>query len=195
MNNSEDFDKNGYAHIDNFIDDITVSTISRYLEYKINRGELLEQNNHEKGLTKYNYYADPLIEVLLSTCKESIEQATGKELLPTYSHVYIYQSDDELHAHTTRESREISVVVEIASKVESSEIILQHKNENRSFVLKPGNAIIYKGCELTQSVKPLINNQINVQIILHYVDKNGPYRDFVNDTRPRLGLDSKQRRL
>jgi hypothetical protein len=195
MNNSEDFDKNGYAHIDNFIDDITVSTISRYLEYKINRGELLEQNNPEKGLTKYNYYADPLIEVLLSTCKESIEQATGKELLPTYSHVYIYQSDDELHAHTTRESREISVVVEIASKVESSEIILQHKNENRSFVLKPGNAIIYKGCELTQSVKPLINNQINVQIILHYVDKNGPYRDFVNDTRPRLGLDSKQRRL
>jgi hypothetical protein len=195
MNNSEDFDKNGYAHIDNFIDDITVSTISRYLEYKINRGELLEQNNPEKGLTKYNYYADPLIEVLLSTCKESIEQATGKELLPTYSHVYIYQSDDELHAHTTRESREISVVVEIASKVESSEIILQHKNENRSFVLTPGNAIIYKGCELTQSVKPLINNQINVQIMLHYVDKNGPYRDFVNDTRPRLGLDSKQRRL
>jgi hypothetical protein len=194
-NNSSDFDKNEYMCIDNFIDDITVSTLSRYLEYKINRGEIIKQDNPEKGLTQYSYYADPLTEVLLSTCKESVEQAIGKKLLPTYSQVCVYQPNDELHAHSTRESREISVVIEIASKEESSEIILQHNNENRSFVLKSGNAIVYKGCDVKQLVKPLKSNQLNVQIILHYIDENGPYKDFVNDTRPRLGLNTNHRRI
>jgi hypothetical protein len=196
MNKNADFDTNGFININDFIDDVTLSTVSLYLEYKIHRGELVRQDDPGEGITQYNFYADPLIEVLLLKCKEAVELATGKELLPTYSQVHVYQPDDRLQFHSKREAREISVVVQVAMKGHTTEVFLQNKkNEDACFLMKAGDAIVYKGCDIKQWVKPLINNQLSVQFMLHYVDKNGPYRDYVNDTRPQLGSSSKQKRI
>ena len=55
--------------------------------------------------------------------------------------------------------------------------------------LKPGQAVVYKGCEITHSRKE-IQGDWQAQVFLHYVNKNGPNRNFVRDERPFYGMPS-----
>lgn len=41
--------------------------------------------------SKFGYYADPLIEVLLKSCLPAVEKETGLMLEPTYSFSRVYQ--------------------------------------------------------------------------------------------------------
>ena len=61
-------------------------------------------------------------------------------------------------------------------------------------MLNPGDAVVYKGCEVTHWRRKLPKGHINVQFMLHYVDKNGPYAEYKFDKREALGLDSSARR-
>jgi hypothetical protein len=55
-------------------------------------------------------------------------------------------------------------------------------------LLNPGDAVIYKGCEVTHWRRKLAKGLINVQFMLHYVDKNGPYTEYKFDGRESLGF-------
>lgn len=188
MSSAECFDMMGYTRIDGFLDESTVSIISYYMENKIRRGEWTA-GSHGDPISCYSYYADPLIEVLLLKCKDVVGQATGKELLPTYSYSKIYQPGEQLKKHVDRKSCEISVTVNIATKGEISPFYVKYKdNKITEHKLNPGDAIVYKGCEVDHWREPLKEGQINVQFMLHYVDKNGPYKAFEKDKRPLIGL-------
>lgn len=164
------------------------------MENKIRRGEWRENNKSE--VTGYEYYADPLVEVLLLKCKDAVEQAVGKKLLPSYSFSRIYQPGEELSDHIDREACEISVTVNVASKGEISSFYTEYKdNQVEQHVLNPGDAVIYKGCEVHHWRSPLKTDQLVVQFMLHYVDINGPYKAFEKDTRTMLGLPAKQKRI
>jgi hypothetical protein len=196
MNKTEIFEKSGYVYVNNFLNDETVSLVSQYLENKIKRKEW--SPGIEPGpepVTNYFYYADPLIETLLIKQKKSIEELVGKELIPTYSYTRIYQPGEKLSPHTDRPACEISVTINIASKGRKSPIFLQYKHSfPQEFTLSPGDAIIYKGCEALHWRLPLEEDQLNVQFMLHYVDKNGPNADYAKDTRPDYGLPTETKR-
>jgi len=193
MNNNSNFDEIKYARINNFIDKTTVEIISQYMENTIRRGIWTEDKNSKP--TPYSYYADPLTEVLLTKCKELIEITTGKELLPTYSYSNIYQPGDELKNDRGYEACEISVTVNVASKGETSPIYTKYKDKTEQHILNPGDALIYMGCDVDHWREPLKDGQLNIQFMLHYVDKNGPFASFEKDTRPMLGTDSTTRRV
>lgn len=196
MDNTKDFEVDKCIVVDNFFDDTTTYIISNYLENKICRGELNIEEDPQAGITRYNYYADPLIETLMVLCKESVERHVNRELLPTYSHVHIFQSNDTPQLHSKVEAREISVVICIAFKGEPSLIHVQQGEKNSvATILQPGSAIIYRGCEVKQWTAALSADQLSVQVMLHYVEKNGPFKDFANDTRPRIGLDKIKKRV
>lgn len=189
MNSVECFESKGYVRIDGFLDEMTIGIISLYMENKINRGEWVENagggrllNPENDGGGKFCYYADPLIEVLLLKCKDTVEQATGKELLPTYAYSRIYQHGEQLKKHVDRESCEISVTVNVASKGDVSSFYTKYKeNESQQHILRAGDAIIYKGCEVEHWRLPLNEGQITVLFTLHYVDKNGQYSALKTD--------------
>lgn len=194
MNNPEIFETNGCVLLANFIDQQTIKVISQYLENKILRGEWVEKQKEKDPTSQYFYYADPLIEVLLKTCKSAVEETTGKQLLPTYSYARIYQPGESLLPHIDRQSCEISVTVNVASKGEISPIYTQfNNNEPEKHVLNPGDAVVYKGCEVMHWRSPLKNDQLNVQFMLHYVDKNGPNAKYEKDGRPNYGMSSDTR--
>lgn len=57
-------------------------------------------------------------------------------------------------------------------------------------VLHPGDAIVYKGCEVEHWRDAMDDTELNAQVMLHYVDKNGPNADCKWDKRPGLGFAS-----
>jgi len=195
MNSVEVFETKGCIRVDGFIDPQTVTIVSQYLENRIRRGEWGEGCEGKQAVSKFFYYADPLIEALLLACKPGVEQVVGKELLPTYSYSRVYQPNEELKPHTDRPSCEVSVTVNVASKGDNSPIYMQYAaNAVEEHVLKPGDAVVYKGCEAKHWRKPLKDGQLNVQFMLHYVDRNGPNAIYEKDTRPAYGMSAKTRR-
>ena len=194
MTNTEIFEKFGCVRLNGFIDPVTVTTISQYFENRIIRGEWPEGQEGKEPVTKLFYYADPLIEVVLKTSQKAIEEAVGKELLPTYSYSRIYQPMEELMSHIDRPSCEYSVTVSIANKGGISPFYTQYKDDvAEKHVLSPGDAVVYKGCEARHWRKPLEAGQLIIQFMLHYVDKNGPHAGYCFDKRPSLGMASSTR--
>lgn len=194
MSEPEIFERHGCVFVKNFLDEKTVAVVSQYFENKINRGEWKEKIEGPDHTSRYAYYADPLIEVLLQSSQTSVEEITGKELVPTYSYSRVYQPKESLSPHVDRPSCEVSVTVNIASKGAISPVYTQYKdNDPEKHVLSPGDAVIYKGCETMHWRQPLKEDQLNVQFMLHYVDKNGKFVDYAKDKRPQYGMDSNTR--
>lgn len=189
MTDAEHFEKHGCVLVKNFIDEQTIAIVSQYFENKIKRGEWVENNS--EPTSRLSYYADPLIEVLLKQSKEAVEDAVGKELLPTYSYSRIYQPGEKLYPHVDRPACEVSVTVNVATKGEFSPIYTQYgQNDPEKHVLNPGDAVIYMGCDVMHWRQPLSEGQLNVQFMLHYVDKNGPNAGQEKDKRPAYGFNS-----
>jgi len=186
------FQSAGYKKVEGLVDARTVKTLSQYFENKINRGEWKAKTSIEKEeASKLGYYADPLIEVMLKQCQHAIEQHTGLLLEPTYSFSRVYQEGEELIPHTDRPSCEISATINVACTGDVWPIWMQYKdNDPVKCMLNPGDAVVYKGCEVTHWRRKLPKGQINVQFMLHYVAKNGPFAEYKFDKREALGLDS-----
>eukprot|EP00918_Siedleckia_nematoides_P004213 GHVU01009446.1.p2 GENE.GHVU01009446.1~~GHVU01009446.1.p2 ORF type:complete len:195 (+),score=12.96 GHVU01009446.1:844-1428(+) len=190
------FQSDGYVKVESLVDAQTIKTISQYFENKINRGEWKAKTEVlENDASKLGYYADPLIEVILKQCLPAIEEQTGLELEPTYSFSRVYQEGEELTPHTDRPSCEISATINVACTGDIWPIWMQYEdNDPVKCMLESGDAVIYKGCEVTHWRRKLPKGHINVQFMLHYVDKNGPNAEYKFDKREALGLDSSARR-
>jgi hypothetical protein len=190
------FQSAGYCKVDGLVDEKTIKTISQYFENKINRGEWIAYPEVQDGdASKLGYYADPLIEVLLEQCRPAMEQHTELSLEPTYSFSRVYQGGEELTPHTDRPSCEVSATINVACTGDVWPIWMQYEDKDPvKCMLKPGDAVIYRGCEVTHWRRKLPKGQINVQFMLHYVDKNGPNVEYKFDKREALGLDSSARR-
>ena len=192
INTAEIFERRGCVQVNGLIDTDTIKTVSQYFENKITRGEW--KADVKDNITKFAYYADPLIEVMLLRCKTFVEEVCGKELIPTYSYCRIYQAGEELEPHVDRPSCEVSVTVNVATVGEQSPIYMQYlTNAESAHMLTPGDAVVYKGCEAKHWRQPLKDGQLNVQFMLHYVDKNGPYASYAKDTRPSYAASSDTR--
>lgn len=141
--------------------------------------------------TSFAKYGVLCYEALLLHLKSLIETQVGKELLPTYSYVRIYYKDSILKKHTDRPSCEYSATICISTdkQQEPWDIFFAGKNGMDVCVtLYPGDLIIYKGMELEHWREKYCGNQ-QVQVFLHYVDKNGNYANFANDKRPLIGME------
>lgn len=189
MNDDLIFNHKGYLVCKNFIDLNTIQTISKYLENKIARGEWPSRITSEQEASAYAYYADPLIEVVLKEYLNAVEEKINLNLEPTYSFARVYQETEELKVHTDRPSCEISVSVNVARLGDKWPLWMQHGNNTPTkFELETGDAVIYKGCDVKHWRTPLPKGGLNVQFMLHYVDLNGPYKNFKFDQREKLGF-------
>lgn len=186
-----DFDEKGYVILRGFLDPGSVATMSRYMEYRAKQSN----GNWEDPTSRYGFYADPLAETVLYNAREEVEKASGRELHPTYAYSRIYVNGDQLKKHVDRPSCEISVTVNVAIDADEPwPIWCQYKgSEPVKCMLAPGDAVVYKGCEVVHWREPLTHANINAQFMLHYVDKNGPNAQYKWDKRPSLGMSSNTR--
>jgi hypothetical protein len=189
-----DFEQNSYVFIKGFIDSQSIQTISRYMEYSLKQNEM-PRCEVETSIS-YVRYADPLTETILQNSLEHVEELTGKKIHPTYSFSRVYVKGDVLKPHVDRPACEISVTVNVATSGELWPIWMKVLGkEPVNFLLEPGDAVVYKGCEVTHWRDVADKTEVNAQFMLHYVDQNGPHASYKFDNRAGLGVASSARSM
>tara|TARA_R100000329_G_scaffold56679_1_gene51406 strand:- start:271 stop:816 length:546 start_codon:yes stop_codon:yes gene_type:complete len=172
-----------YKKIKNFLTEDEVILLKKYciIKHRLNFSnfDMLQNINHDTF-----FYGDPLMESLMLQKKSLMEKETGLELLPTYSFWRLYSMFATLEKHKDRPSCEISVTIMIDSDKTKWPIYI----EGNAVELESGDAVVYLGCDLDHWRNEFLGDY-HVQSFLHYVDKNGPNKEWFMDKRPLYGLD------
>ena len=149
----------------------------------------------------YSHYADMVMETLLEKVRPRMEKETKLKLLPTYSYARIYKKGDILERHKDRFSCEISTTMFLGG--DSWDIYLEPNknvgkpsggpyvpttNKGIKVSLKPGDMLIYLGCEL-EHWREAFQGKNCCQVFLHYNQITSPgAMENRFDRRPFLGL-------
>ena len=138
----------------------------------------------------YSHYADIVMETLLQKVKPIMEKESGVKLTETYSYARIYKKGDELKRHKDRYSCEISTTMNLGG--DDWPIFLEPSGEEGKkgveVNLKPGDMLMYRGCELEHWREPFKGKDCG-QVFLHYNDASGKDAESNKyDGRPMIGL-------
>ena len=210
------FKKNKYQVIRNAISkelaDIafTYLQISAEADYWMITNQMTHDKNPLVGNFKdrqvpgsYAKYADRLMETLLVKVIPIMKAKTELNLIPTYSYTRLYRKGNILKRHKDRPSCEISTTLNLGGDnwdifldpTGTNNVIDEDKNIHKpnapkgiKISLKPGDMLIYSGCELEHWREPFQGNLCG-QVFLHYNHANGPYaKTNLYDKRPMLGI-------
>jgi hypothetical protein len=207
------FKENKYVVIRNFISAETALILYNYCKLKAQRQDFrytYYRNsydidwdgtwNDEQAPNAYSLYGDPMMDGLLQLSTNPMQQYTGLELLPQYSYWRLYQKGNILERHIDRESCEISTTLCLGYDVSDVDpnvypdydwpmSVQSPTGEELPIHMKPGDMIIYRGCEIEHWRDKFIGKN-HAQVFMHYNDANGPYQQLF-DSRPSLGLPKK----
>ncbi len=210
------FKKNKYQVIRGAISKELADVAYRYLQisaeadnwminnYTTHKGNPLVGNFHDPQVPgSYAKYADRLMEVLLVKTIDTMQKKTGLKLIPTYSYTRLYRTGNILNRHKDRPSCEISTTLCLGG--DHWPIYLDPTGENTvideykgiikpgapigvEVNLKPGDMLIYSGCELEHWRKPF-EGKLCGQVFLHYNHADGRFaKTNLYDKRPMLGI-------
>ncbi len=183
---TDQYNQQGFVEIQNVIDHELLELVSGYLKLKLNH-ENSDRVPRSKG-NSFEIYSDPFMELLLEKIQPVIEKVTNLILFPTYSYIRLYRNGDALSPHVDRLACEVSVSLCLTRDVgEYSAYDWPIFMNGIAVPTYPGNAVIYKGCDIQHWREPFVGIQQS-QLFLHYIDRNKPYADLLKyDTRPALG--------
>ena len=135
-----------------------------------NDGDVQVPNSH-------SYYSLPVCNILLGKLTDKVSELAGKKLRPTYSYCRVCSKGAELKPHKDRPSCEYSVTLNLSQT--HPWVIYMGK---RPVTQSPGDGVLYRGCEIEHS-RPVFTGDEYVQVFLHYVDSEGPYKHYVYDQK------------
>ena len=167
-------------------------------------GNFLIGNFKDKQVpNSYAKYADRLMETLLVKTIPVMKAKTGLNLIPTYSYTRLYRTGNILNRHKDRPSCEISTTLNLGGDpwpifidpTGSNNVVDEYKGimkpdapKGNRVDLKPGDMLIYSGCELEHWREPF-EGKLCGQVFLHYNHANGPFaKSNLYDKRPMLGI-------
>ena len=210
--NNEEMEKNGYVVVKNLWDPEEL-----YHPVPQERGQI----NYFGSVDKFQHnpdeqqvpgslarYTHPQYKTIHSGIRRKIEEVIGRKLYNTYYYDRFYFPGQQLKKHTDRDACEISTTIHISTNLEEewpvwiktpdtytdkekSAILVP--GEERSVVLKPGDGLIYKGCERphwrnympgAKQGKKIFGKKQEIyyhQIFLHYVLADGQRSHCAND--------------
>jgi len=150
----------------------------------------------------YSQYSNIAMETLMLKCQPKMEEVTGLKLYPAYTYARIYKKGDELKRHKDRFSCEISTTMNLGGDdwpiylspnenvgaPDGKNIKAASKAKGIKVDLKPGDMLVYSGCEL-EHWREKFKGKECVQVFLHYNNCKTPgAKDNMFDKRPHLGL-------
>jgi len=150
----------------------------------------------------YSNYSDIAMETLMLKCQPIMEKTTGLKLNPAYTFARIYKNGDVLKRHKDRFSCEISTTMNLAGDPwalylspnenvgipDGKNITVESKAKGLKVDLKPGDMLVYSGCEL-EHWRNKFKGKECIQVFLHYNNRKTPgAKENIFDKRPHLGL-------
>jgi len=167
---NESFEKNGYLVLKDLWDPQELYHPLPDVRGQLNYwGKKLDQVNYnevesqvEGSLARYWH---PQYRQIHSGIRMKLEKELGRKLYNTYYYDRYYFPGQELTRHADRDACEISVTVHVSTNltgedadwpiwiktpdtyVDKKKTAVLVPGENRSVILKPGDGMVYKGCE------------------------------------------------
>lgn len=184
-NTIEKFNSNRHVYISNFIDQNKCEELTNTFKNGILSGKFFNDPQCNKSLANQFGIFDPLLEEL----QPRIEEATGITLYPTVSYCRWYLPEEELTIHQDRPACEISVTLTVGFQGSPWSIFMgqnQDKTNASELKMNVGDIVIYRGCELFHWREKYVEGDWQAQIFLHYVDANGPFKEWKYDKK--LGM-------
>ena len=210
------FKKNKYQVLRNAISKDLAAFCYKYLQisaeadnWMLNNGvthsgnKLVGNFNDPQVPNYYAKYADRVMETLLVDTIKVMQKKTGLRLVPTYSYCRLYRTGNILKRHKDRPSCEISTTLNLGGDpwpilidpTGSDNVIDEYKNIHKPGApkgvevnLKPGDMLIYPGCELEHWREPF-KGKLCGQVFLHYNHADGQFaKSNLYDKRPMLGI-------
>ena len=154
----------------------------------------------------YSQYSNIAMETLMLKCQPLMEKTTGLKLYPAYTYARLYKKGDELKRHKDRFSCEISTTLSLGGDEwpiylsPNENVGIAEKNGGKKGItvastakgikvdLKPGDMLVYSGCELEHWRKPFKGTEC-AQVFLHYNNQEtSGSKDNMFDKRLHLGL-------
>jgi hypothetical protein len=141
-------------------------------------------------------YSHPKFKYAHSQIRLKLEKILGEELYNTYYYDRFYFAGQRLYRHTDRDACEISLTYQISSNTKEPWGICfsTPQGEEKYVLLKDGDAVLYKGCEIdhwrevlpsNNSLKKRIlrreDSTYHHQVFFHYVKANGTRAHCAND--------------
>lgn len=160
-----------------------------FLRYKTDNPYAFGDSQSPKSFSMYNAICFESLCLLLNS---KISKVTGKDLVPSYSYSRIYYKGAILEPHKDRPSCEYSATICIDT-TNLWDFYIRDKQDNiNKLKLNPGDMCVYSGVDLEHWREPY-GGEKQIQCFLHYVDMQGPFKDFKYDKRIMLGLDKIQK--
>jgi len=210
------FKKNKYQVIRGAISKEIADIAYRYLQisaeadyWMLNNGvthagnSLVGDFNDPQVPNSYAKYGDRLMETLLVKTIDVMQKKTKLKLVPTYSYTRLYRTGNILKRHKDRPSCEISTTLNLGGDpwpiyldpTGGDYVIDEDKNIHKpgapkgvKIDLKPGDMLIYSGCELEHWREPF-QGKLCGQVFLHYNHADGKFaKTNLYDKRPMLGI-------
>jgi len=160
------------------------------------------ENKDEQIPDTYSQYSNVAMETLMLKCQPIMEKTTGLKLTPAYTYARIYKKGDVLKRHKDRFSCEISTTMNLGGDPwsiflnpnenvgipDGKKITVESKAKGIKVDLKPGDMLVYSGCEL-EHWRNKFKGKECIQAFLHYNNRKTPgAKDNMFDKRPHLGL-------
>jgi len=170
------FKSDGYLVIRGLWNNTSLKTLYEYTLQNYINGNFKD----EQVLNTPSFYNDKLMVKLHEQLLPRIEKISGLKLFKTYCYYRTYKKGDILKSHTDRDACEISISLNLGGK-KWDIWIMNYNEEVKQVYLKPGDALLYRGCDLKHWRGKNINSDDYSQVFLHYVDKDGPNSWAKND--------------
>ena len=209
MTSIEYFKKFNYVVVNNFIPENIVSLYYEYcvmqtraIDYKIYNDKKKYDEKWDGNFTDiqcpgvFSKYGDFLMDASLNLLTKKTEETIGLNLSQNYSYWRFYEKGSVLKRHKDRISCEISATVNLGANLTNIDkktftnyqwpIFVLSENKEIPIHLNPGDALIYRGCEIEHWRDEFLGLN-NAQVFFHWNEKNGKY-DIKFDGRPFLGI-------
>ena len=198
------YQQDGYALIEQLLPrDVVNAFLGQFKDHLDSHGATLSIFSQHLTITDrnsieiYGYRYPPMISLLWGLTP-TMSELTGRDLVPTYSLMRFYREGDVCKVHSDRPACEhsLSLTLDYSDGVaweldigrnrieEASPIAADFGGEDfTSVTMEPGDAVLYQGVTRRHGrVRPNPNGW-SAHMFLHWVDREGPYREFAFDGR------------
>ncbi len=197
-----DYQNEGYAHVEGLISPEVARAFVAAFKKDLGENALpvSQVKDYPNLLTRpafevYGHFYPPML-FFLWGLTPIVSEIVGKELLPTYDYIRIYREGDVCRVHHDRQSCEHSLSltldysdgavwpleVESARTEPSARVDEDFGTEKfASIPMQVGDAVLYQGVHHRHARTEPNPNGWSVHLFLHWVDRDGPYKDHAFD--------------
>lgn len=186
---AEAFEQQRYVYLQGVLTKEVCQKLTQHMFDLEKKGELVYDPQCPKS---NSVYGDPLFDKVLDDLTQPLSEQLGIQLYPTYSYARIYKPGEILERHIDRESCEISGTMTVGYDPDSHiwpiKFALAPNDEiGTGISINTGDMVMYRGNELPHW-REAYKGKWQFQIFFHYVDANGPHKEWKFDKRPSLGM-------